>query len=323
MRAAIILAVAVGLAGPAAAQVEIRASTAAPAGSPLTEMFTAIKTQMEARFPGQVRVAVHPASSLFRQGTELPAMQRGNLEMATPVMPELEAQLPEYGALGAAYVFRDVDHMLATFRGPIGQEFSEAVAQRMGLVILDTGYLGTRTVNLRTDKQIRVPADLAGVKMRMPPGAGFQAIARALGATAVSMPITEVYLALKTGAIDAQDNPVNLTRDWKFQEVTAQVILTKHLVQPVFVAIAKPFFDRLTADQQAELRSAARAATARQIQQSIADEQDAITTFRAANIKIVEPDVAAFRAAVVEQYRQANLTERWKPGLAAQIDAVR
>ena len=56
-------------------------------------------------------------------------------------------------------------------------------------------------------------------------------VAKALGSTPVSMPITEVYLALKTGQIDAQDNPTNMTRDWKFNEVTRQVVLTKHLVQ--------------------------------------------------------------------------------------------
>jgi len=307
----------------ALAQTEIRISTAAPNNSPLTEAFKTIKARMEARFPGQVKVSVHAASSLFRQGTELPAMQRGNLEMASPVLPELEVQLPQWGALGAAYLFRDRDHMIKTFRSEIGREFYADVASKMGLEILDVGYLGTRTVNLRTDKQVRVPADLAGVKMRMPPGPAFQTIARALGATSVSMPITEVYVALKTGTIDAQDNPTNMTRDWKFQEVTKQVVLTRHLVQPVFIAIAKPFFDKLSADQQAELRAAARAAAEVQIATSAKDEEDAIGTFKAANIRIVEPDVAAFRAAVMDQYAKTGLMDKWTPGLLARIEAVR
>ena len=308
---------------PAKAQTEIRISTAAPVVSPLTNAFNAIKTHMEAKFPGQIKVSVHAASALFRQGTELPALQRGNVEMASPVLPELEVQLPEWGALGAAYLFRDKDHLINTFRSDIGAEFGKEVEARMGLVLLEAAYLGTRNINLRSDKQVRVPADLAGVKMRMPPGPAFQMIAQALGATAVSMPITEVYLGLKTGAIDAQDNPTNMTRDWKFQEVTQQVILTKHLVQPVFIAIAKPFFDKLTADQQKELRAAARAAVDTQIAQTVKDEMDAIDTFRAANIKIVEPDVAAFRAAVMEQYRKNNLMDKWKPGLLARIEAVK
>lgn len=308
---------------PAVAQTEIRISTAAPDQSPLSDAFRMIKSRMEAKFPGAIKVSVHTASSLFRQGTELPAMQRGNLEMASPVTFEFEQQLPEYGPFSAAYLFRDPDHLIKTFRSDIGKEYAADVASKAGIVILDTAYLGTRTVNLRGDKPVKVPGDLAGVKMRMPPGPAFQMLAKALGATAVSMPITEVYLALKTGALDAQDNPTNMTRDWKFNEVTQQVILTKHLVQPVFIAIAKPFFDKLTPEQQAELRAASRAAADIQIAKTLKDEQDAIETFRKANIKVVEPDTAAFRAAVQEQYKQAGLMEKWKPGLAARIEAVK
>ncbi|MBN9497190.1 MAG: TRAP transporter substrate-binding protein DctP [Alphaproteobacteria bacterium] len=308
---------------PAVAQTEIRISTAAPDQSPLSDAFRMIKTRMEAKFPGQIRVSVHTASSLFRQGTELPAMQRGNLEMASPVTFEIEGQLPEYGVFSAAYLFRDADHLIKTFRSDIGKEFADDVASKMGIVILDTAYLGTRTVNLRMDKPVRLPGDLAGVKMRMPPGPAFQMLAKALGATAVSMPITEVYLGLKTGSIDAQDNPINMTRDWKFNEVTAQVILTRHLVQPVFFAIAKPAFDKLTPAQQAELRAASREAADFEIAKTLEDEKSAADTFRAAGIKIVEPDIPAFRAAVMEQYKESGMMARWKPGLAEKVEAIR
>jgi tripartite ATP-independent transporter DctP family solute receptor len=307
----------------AAAQTEIRISTAAPANAPLTEAFNAIKAHMEAKFPNAIKVSVHAASALFRQGTELPALQRGNLEMASPVTFEIEQQLSEYGVFSAAYLFRDAEHLMKTFNGPIGQEFAKDVADKMGIVILDTAYLGTRTVNLTRDKAVKVPSDLAGVKMRMPPGPAFQMLAQALGATSVSMPITEVYLGLKTGAIDAQDNPTNMTRDWKFHEVTKQVVLTRHLVQPVFIAIAKPVFDKLSPEQQAELRAASKAATAKQIEKTLADEKSAIDTFKAANIAVTEPDVAAFRAAVLEQYKKSGMMEKWKPGLLERIDAVK
>jgi TRAP-type C4-dicarboxylate transport system substrate-binding protein len=299
----------------AQAQTEIRVSTAAPDNAPLSDAFRMIKARMEAKFPGAIKVSLHTASALFRQGTELPAMQRGNLEMASPVTFEIEAQLPEYGVFSAAYLFRDADHLIKTFRSDIGKEYYDEVAAKVGLVILDTAYLGTRTVNLTSD--------LAGTKMRMPPGASFQVLAKALGTTPVSMPITEVYLALKTGAIDAQDNPTNMTRDWKFHEVTKQVVLTKHLVQPVFLAIAKPFFDKLTPAQQAELRTAAREAADMQIAKTLLDEKAALDTFRAANIRISEPDAAAFRTVVLKEYDNSGMAAKWKPGLLARIQAVK
>ncbi|MEY4266563.1 MAG: hypothetical protein RIS90_1098 [Pseudomonadota bacterium] len=307
----------------AQAQTEIRVSTAAPDNSPLSDAFRMIKARMETKFPGTIKVTVHTASALFRQGTELPAMQRGNLEMASPVTFEIEAQLPEYGVFSAAYLFRDADHLIKTFRSDIGKEYYDDVAAKVGLVILDTAYLGTRTVNLTNDKKIEKPSDLAGTKMRMPPGASFQVLAKALGTTPVSMPITEVYLALKTGAIDAQDNPTNMTRDWKFHEVTKQVVLTKHLVQPVFLAIAKPFFDKLTPAQQAELRMAAREAADMQIAKTLQDEKSALDTFRAANVRISEPDATAFRTVVLKEYESSGMTAKWKPGLLARIQAVK
>lgn len=323
-RRQILAAAFVAAALPAAAQTEIRISSAAPTVSPLTTAFNTFKAKLEARFPGQLRVSVHAGSSLFRQGTEVPGMQRGNLEMASPVVPEIEAQLPEWGALGGAYVFRDLEHMLKVFRGEIGQEFARDVADKMGIYLLEPLYLGTRTVNLRTDKQVRVPSDLAGIKLRMPPGPGFAAIAKALGATSVSMPATEMYLGLKTGAIDGQDNPTNMTRDWKLEEVTQQIILTQHLVQPTFIAIAKPFFDKLPADQQAAIRAAAKEAADFQIAGSRKDELDALEDFRKnGKLRIVEPDVAAFRAAVQAEYKATGLMDKWKPGLLARIEAVK
>ena len=323
-----LLAAAVALASfnvlpTAQAQTEIRVSTAAPDTSPLSDAFRMIKARMETKFPGAIKVSVHTASALFRQGTELPAMQRGNLEMASPVTFEIEAQLPEYGVFSAAYLFRDADHLIKTFRSDIGKEYYEDVATKVGLVILDTAYLGTRTVNLNNDKKIEKPSDLAGTKMRMPPGASFQVLAKALGTTPVSMPITEVYLALKTGAIDAQDNPTNMTRDWKFHEVTKQVVLTKHLVQPVFIAIAKPFFDKLTPAQQAELRAAAREAADMEIAKTLMDEKSALDTFRSANVRISEPDATAFRAVVLKEYDNSGMAAKWKPGLLARIQAVK
>jgi tripartite ATP-independent transporter DctP family solute receptor len=307
----------------ALAQTEIRVSTAAPDNSPLSDAFRMMKARMESKFPGAIKVSVHTASALFRQGTELPAMQRGNLEMASPVTFEIEAQLPEYGVFSAAYLFRDADHLIKTFRSDIGKEYYDDVAAKVGLVILDTAYLGTRTVNLTNDKKIEKPSDLAGTKMRMPPGASFQVLAKALGTTPVSMPITEVYLALKTGAIDAQDNPTSMTRDWKFHEVTKQVVLTKHLVQPVFIAIAKPFFDKLTPAQQAELRTSAREAADMQIAKTLLDEKSALDTFRAANIRISEPDATAFRTVVLKEYDNSGMAAKWKPGLLARIQAVK
>lgn len=319
--AATIAALALG-AGAARAEVEIRISSAAPPGNPLIDGFEIIKARMEAAYPGEIKVTIHHSSSLFKQGTELPAMQRGNLEMATPIVYEIEQQLPEYGPLGKPYVYRDVDHMLAVFNGEVGAQFYADVAEKMGVVILNTGYLGTRTIGLRSVHDVAGPDDLHGVKLRMAPGAAYQNLATALGAVPVSMPATEVYLALKTGAIDGQDNPLNLVADWKFDEVTAEFVMTDHLVQPVFFAISGKAWGRLTAEQQDTLRDAAREGAARQIALTREAEVAARARFEAEGKVFSTPDLGPFRARVDEVYAQPGMMQDWMPGLLDRVAEV-
>src|SRR5207248_1946910 len=83
---------------------------------------------------------------------------------------------------------------------------AEAVAQKMGIVILATTYLGTRQVSLRAVRDVKAPQDLAGVKMRMPAGPEWLLLGQAIGVTPTPMAMPEVYLALQTGSIDGQEN---------------------------------------------------------------------------------------------------------------------
>jgi TRAP-type C4-dicarboxylate transport system substrate-binding protein len=312
------------LALPAAAQTapQFRISTAAVEGDWLSRALARFKEGLDRAIPGQLNTSVHANASLFRQGTEVPALQRGNLEMSTMTTFEIEQQLPQWGALSAGYGFRDAAQLRAALAGPIGAELTSAVAERMGIVIVDFIYLGTRQLMLRERREVRTPADLSGVKLRMPPGPGWLALARGLGATPLSMGMPEVYLAMKSGAIDGQDNPLSIARANKLEEVSQQVVLTSHLIQPVFFAIAKPFWDRLTPPQQAAIRTEARAAAQFNDDGRLAEEQEIVGTFERAGLAIARPDLAPFRAAVARQYETDGLAARWTPGLLARMAAA-
>src|ERR1700741_859399 len=147
----------------------LRFSTAAPPPDFLSRSLQQFKNDLEKAAP-EIDVQVYPGSQLFRQGTEVPALQRGNLEMSTMTTFEVAQQIPELGVFNRAYLFRDYDHAYKTFTGEVGKRYAEAVAQKMGLVILAPTYLGTRQVNLRAARDVKGPQDLAGVKMRMPAG---------------------------------------------------------------------------------------------------------------------------------------------------------
>jgi TRAP-type C4-dicarboxylate transport system substrate-binding protein len=305
---------------PAHAQaVQLRISTAAADQDWLARAMLRFKEGIERDLPGQFNVSVHANASLFRQGTEVPALQRGNLEMSTMTTFEVEQQIPEYGALSAGYVIRDYPHLRKVLGGPIGQAFTTDVAAKMGIQIVDALYLGTRQMNLRQARQVRTPADLQGVRLRMPPGPGWVALGRGLGVVPTPMAIPEVYLALKNGAIDGQVNPHAITRANNFQEVTQQIVLTRHLIQPVFFAFAKPFWDRLTPPQQEAIRSNARAAAEYNDTSRIGEEGQLEAFFRSAGLRVDTPDIAAFEASVAAQYRESGLAARWGAGLVDRI----
>jgi TRAP-type C4-dicarboxylate transport system substrate-binding protein len=169
-----------------AADVTIRFSTAAPPSDFLAKSLDSFKTEVEVANIG-VKVETHPASTLFRQGTEVPALQRANLEMSTMTTFEVAQQIPDYGMFNRAYLFRDYDHLRRVFDGPIGEGYRRAVADKMGIEVLAVAYLGTRQVNLRQKRSVKGPTDLAGIKMRMPAGPEWLLLGKALGVSPVPL----------------------------------------------------------------------------------------------------------------------------------------
>jgi TRAP-type C4-dicarboxylate transport system substrate-binding protein len=311
------------LAHPAKAQpLSFRITTAGQDRDWLVLALNRFKEGIERDLAGEVQVSVHPNSSLFRQGTEVPALQRGNVEMSTMNTFEVDQQIPELGAYSAGYGFRDWSHVVAVFRSQLGAEYVNAVRERMRIEIIAVTYLGTRQLNLRQFREVRQPSDLAGLRVRMPPGPGWVALGRGLGFVPTPMAIPEVYLALRNGTVDGQDNPVAITRANNFHEVTQQIVLTSHLVQPVFYAIAKPWWDRLSPRQQEVFRRHAAETAAWNDQQRLADEAAVLDFFRSYGLRITTPDVAPFRASVARQYEAEGLAARWQPGLARRLAEV-
>jgi len=259
----------------------LRVSTAAPPGDFLSKSLEGFKATVDGAGAG-VKVEVYPASTLFRQGAEVQALQRGNLEMSTMTTFEVAQQLPEHGYFNRAYLFRDHTHMRHVFDGPIGAEYRAIVAAKMGIEILATAYLGTRHVALAKRRAVKAPADLAGLKLRMPAGPEWLLLGKTLGVSPVPMGMPDVYLGLKTGTIDGQENPLSIFNFAKLYEVSEQVILTTHMLQPVFTSVAKPAWDKLTSSQQKIVRDAAVTAAKMNDDARLADEATVAAPFRAA-----------------------------------------
>lgn len=265
--------------------------------------------------------AYHGAT-LFAQGTELNAMQRGNLDMAPVAIPDLYNQVPESAILATAYLYSDYDHMRRVWDSDVLNGLLTSIQEKADIVVLDNNYIGTRQVNLKGDRVIMTPADMAGIKLRMPGGEVWQFIGSALGANPTPVAFTEVYTALQTGAVDGQDNPYTGTQRMKFYEVTDQIVLTNHLVANNLFSIARSKWDTLTEGQQATLQSCAVEYRNAFEAQVLEDEQNLRAFFENEGLKVYDPDRTAFRNHVLEVYANSKYAEDWPDGLIDAISAL-
>ncbi len=301
----------------------IRISTPAVPDDWHAKMWTVFKDTLEKSAPGEFDVQIHLHASLFKQGTEPAAMARGNLEMSAISAQDISKIVPEFSIFTAGYVIRDVDHQQKVFGGPVGQEVFKPVIQKMEVTPLATAYLGTRQVMLREDKNVKVPADLKGVKLRMPASKEWLFLGEALGATPTPLAFGEVYLALKTGTIDGQENPLPSARAAKFYEVSKTIVLTGHLVDAIFLSYSSKAFNALKPEQQQKVKLAAEAAARYNNANRVKDEAELVDFFKSQGMKVITPDVAAFRKTVQDKYMASEMAKTWPKGLLQRINDVK
>jgi TRAP-type C4-dicarboxylate transport system substrate-binding protein len=260
--------------------------------------------------------------NLFKQGTELVALQRGNLEMGNIAPQDVSNQIPAWSVLTSGYLFRDVEHLRAFFASDVGAEYKKMAEDQLGIHILGPTYFGIRQVGLRVDKEIKTPADMAGIKLRMPGGDAWQFLGTALGANPTPMAYAEVYTGLQTGAIDGQDNPLPNVENMKFYEVMSQIVLTSHLVGYDLLVVSKTAWDAMTPEQQTSFEAAATAAIDYSQKAHFDREQELLKKFADGGLKIYEPDVAAFRKAAQDAYLASELAKSWEVGIVDKINAL-
>ncbi len=301
----------------------LRVSTPAVPDDWHAKMWTVFKDSLDKSAAGEFDVQINLNASLFKQGTEPVAMARGNLELASISAQDIAKILPEYSIFTAGYLIRDPDHQQKVFNGPIGAEMYKAVTEKMDVQILAIAYLGSRQVNLREVKNVRTPADLKGVKLRMPGSKEWLFLGEALGATATPLAFGEVYLGLKTGTIDGQDNPLPTVRAAKFFEVTKQIVLTSHLTDGIFIAISNKSYNAMNFTQKRKVLAAAQAAVAFNNENRIKEEAQLVDFFKKEGLQVITPDVEAFRKTVQAAYQKSEFAKTWPAGLLERVNATK
>src|SRR4249919_520589 len=241
-------------------------------------------------------------NTLFKQGTELVALQRDNLDLCNLAPADISKQIPAWSLMTSAYLFRDADHMRKTFRSDVGQEFIKMAKDKLGIQVITPVFFGTRNVNLKPDKPIKTPADLAGIKLRMPPGEFWQFLGESLGANPTPVAYAELYTALQTGTVDGQDNPVVASKLMKFDEVTTQFVLTRHVIAYDVMSIRSKIWDAMKPEQQAKFQAAADKAMDENTARFTKQEAEVLEYFKKEGKKVYEPDQNAFRMFAQKRY---------------------
>ena len=261
--------------------------------------------------------------NLFKQGTELVALQRDNLEMGNIAPQDISKQVPAWSILTSAYLFRDANHLNAFFASDLGAEWKKMAEDQLKVKILGPTFFGTRQVGLKPKKKIATPADMAGIKLRMPPGDAWQLLGRSIGANPTPMAYAETYTGLQTGAIDGQDNPLPNVQNMKFYEVMSQIVLTSHLVGFDLLTVNNKTWSGMSPAKQKTFQAAADKAIAWSTAEHLKKEAELADGFKKQGLDVYAPDVNAFRAYAQKIYLASDEAKAWPPGTLDKIAAIK
>ena len=257
------------------------------------------KELAEERSKGRLKVEIYPNSSLYKDKEELEALQLGAVQMLAP-------SLSKFGPLGVKqfeifdlpYIFPDDDAFQRVTRGPIGQQLFALLDSRSikGLAFWSGGFHV-----FSANKPLRTPADLKGLKMRIPSSKVLEANERALNAIPQVMAFSEVYQALQTGVVDGTENILSSYTSQKYLEVQKNITLTYHTHTGYAVVMNKAFWDGLGPDLQAVVASSIKDATDDELKLVAEENAAALAQIRASG----KVDVLALTDAQRAEWKKA------------------
>ncbi len=292
-----------------------------------TRAMQVFKLELERISGGEMEVEVYHSGQLFTQEGAQAAVVRGTLDMVYSDSAWVAQQLPYVSMLGAVYTFTGYEHMTKVMNGPIGKEIFDDVVEAVGVRPLGAFYLGTRQLNLRDiGREVRHPDDMQGVKLRTPNSPAWIALGKALGGNPTPMSFTEVYMALKTGTADGQDNPLPTDKNAKFYEVTKYIILTDHVVGAIWPTINEEKWQSLTAQQQEWVMQALAEAQKVCDETNLAAEAELVEFFRGEGLTVIEDaDLDAFAEYAKWSYQNESpeISSSWDWDLYERIQSAK
>ena len=269
---------------------------------------------------GEVEVKIFPSSQLGGILDMFTGMKAGSLEM-------VYGGINTYGWIKGSevfqitnvpFLFRDYDHMRRVLLSPIFKPHLEAAEKATAVKVINiNGDTAPRELTTR-DSPVRTAADFKGLKIRIAESAMVRAAMQRLGANPQVIPFADLYLALKQGVVDAQENGVIPIKNMSFYEVQKYLTLTHYIRDVETFYISAERWKALTPAQQKAIFDASEEAGNLETQFTQQEIEEA-TKFLATKMTVIEPDLASIRKALEGLYEEQFEGKLWPKGLLQQV----
>ncbi len=284
------------LPGVACAQDKVvwKASDVHPIGYPTVEAIQRMGKKLEKETNGRISIQMYPSMQLGGEKEMIEQAQVGALQIARISVGAMGPVVDELNVFNLPFVFRDEAHMRKVIDGPIGQGLLEKITASPQSRLVVLGWMDAGTRNVYSNKPVTKPEDLKGQKIRMMGNPLFVETMNAMGGNGVAMGFNELFGALQTGVVDgAENNPPTLLAQNHYT-VSKVYSLTGHLIIPEIFVFSKRSWDALSKADQDLVRKLSREAQLEQRQLWDAYVGEAETKLKAAGVKFVTADKAAF-----------------------------
>jgi tripartite ATP-independent transporter DctP family solute receptor len=242
-----------------------------------------------------LRIDVRDNGSLGDDNSMLHGCMDGTLDLAVVGTTVASAVCPEIGLMDAPFLFKSSSNARAALDGPIGQEFADLLKAK-GINVIGWPENGLR--HITANRSVRSPSDLAGLKLRVPPSEVMRASFKSLGADVRTVPFPQIYEALRTGEVEAEENPIGLIESSKLYEVQKFLCLTAHIYSCSLLVASPDMLEDLSADEVKALRECAQTGTTAARTAADAAQNDGAARLRARGMTVVSDiDSPAFMAA--------------------------
>jgi len=313
-----VLALALAIAGPAAAQdkVQIRIGSPFKPGHILVDAAQKFKELAEQRSNGRISVELDAGTKSEEEVNNLNSA--GQLDMQSNGGRPLEVFAPQYFFFNTPYVMKDFDHFMRVWDGKLGKAAQAQAEQKGKVKFLGVVYRGLRQTTAK--KPIYTPADVYGMNLRLPNVATWIAVWKAMDATPVPLTLPELYPGLKSGKANASEGDLPQISSFKLDEVQTHLVLTNHMVQAGWMLINKPFFQRLSKANQTLIVKAAKDACDWANAKMKSGELELLIDLERKGMQVVIPDAESFRTkarpAVEDLFKKEWPVTSWAQVLA-------